>query len=114
MIKVVVENKIPFIQGVLDDYCQVIYLAPEDFTADAVKDVDAMIIRTRTRCNASLLDGSCCKFIATATIGTDHIDLDYCAQKGIAVYNAPGCNAPAVAQYVFASIVALNVVSAVI
>lgn len=104
MIKVVVENKIPFIQGVLDGCCQVIYLAPEDFTADAVKDVDAMIIRTRTRCNASLLDGSCCKFIATATIGTDHIDLDYCAQKGIAVYNAPGCNAPAVAQYVFASI----------
>ena len=104
MIKVVVENKIPFIQGVLDDYCQVSYLAPEEFTDDAVKDVDAMIIRTRTRCNASLLDGSRCKFIATATIGTDHIDLDYCSRNGIAVYNAPGCNAPAVVQYVFASI----------
>lgn len=104
MIKVVIENKIPFIRGVLDDYCQVSYLAPEDFTADIVKDVDAMIIRTRTRCNASLLEGSRCKLIATATIGTDHIDLDYCSQKGIAVYNAPGCNAPAVAQYVFASI----------
>lgn len=104
MIKVVVENKIPFIQGVLDNCCQVSYLAPEEFTADAVKNVDAMIIRTRTRCNASLLDGSRCKFIATATIGTDHIDLDYCSKKGIAVYNAPGCNAPAVAQYVFASI----------
>lgn len=104
MIKVIIENKIPFIKGVLDDYCQVSYLAPENITAEVVKDVDAMIIRTRTRCDATLLEHSRCKFIATATIGTDHIDLDYCAKKGISVFNAPGCNAPAVAQYVFASI----------
>lgn len=104
MIKVVVENKIPFIKGILDAYCQVSYLAPEDITADIVKDADAMIIRTRTRCDATLLEHSRCKFIATATIGTDHIDKDYCAKKNIYVANAPGCNAPAVAQYVFASI----------
>lgn len=61
-------------------------------------------VRTRTRCDASLLDGSSVKFVATATIGTDHIDLQWCRGAGIDVANAPGCNAPAVAQYVYAVI----------
>ena len=61
-------------------------------------------MRTRTRCNADLLDGSRVRFIGSATIGTDHIDLDYCASRGITVRNAPGCNAPAVAQWVFCAI----------
>ncbi len=103
-IKVIIENKIPFIKGLLDKICDVSYLAPEDITADALRDTDALITRTRTRCDASLLDGSRCRFIATATIGTDHIDLEYCRRQGITVANAPGCNAPAVAQYVLSSI----------
>lgn len=103
-LNIIIENKIPFISGLLDDVANVNYLSPDMITPAAVKDADAMIIRTRTRCNAELLDGSRCRFIATATIGTDHIDLDYCRRQGIKVVNAPGCNAPAVAQYVFASI----------
>ncbi len=106
MIKLLIENKIPFIKGALDDCCDVAYLAPEEFTPEAVRHADAMIIRTRTACNAALLDGSRCRFIATATIGTDHIDLEYCRRNGITAVNAPGCNAPAVAQYVMASIAA--------
>lgn len=106
---IAVESKIPFIQGVLEAVGHnVTYLAPEEFTPKAVRNMGALIIRTRTHCNASLLDGSRVSKIATATIGTDHIDLSYCHQKGIEVYNAPGCNAPAVAQYVLASIQALN------
>ncbi|MCH5347278.1 MAG: 4-phosphoerythronate dehydrogenase [Muribaculaceae bacterium] len=102
--KVVVENKIPFITGVLDPVAEVVYLAPEDITQAAVADANALIVRTRTRCDAALLDGSAVKWIGTATIGTDHIDLDYCRRRGIEVANAPGCNAPAVAQYVFAAL----------
>lgn len=102
--KVVIESNIPFIKGVLEPYADVQYLAPDNFNADAVKDADALLIRTRTRCNKNLFEGSNVKFIGTATIGTDHIDLDYCANKGIKVVSAPGCNAPAVAQYVFAVI----------
>jgi erythronate-4-phosphate dehydrogenase len=64
---------------------------------------DALVTRTRVKCDAALLAGSRCRFIATATIGTDHIDLDYCRQNGITVANAPGCNAPAVAQWVLAT-----------
>ena len=103
-LKIIIERNIPFIKGVLDDLAQVEYLSAEEIDAEAMQNADALICRTRTRCNANLLHNSRCSFIATATIGTDHIDLDYCNQRGITVANAPGCNAPAVAQYVFASL----------
>lgn len=102
--KVLIESHIPYIKGLLEPYAQIEYLEPEQFTAQSVKDADALIIRTRTRCNEQLLQGSRCQFIGTATIGTDHIDLDYCRHNGIDVRNAAGCNAPAVAQYVLASV----------
>jgi erythronate-4-phosphate dehydrogenase len=64
-----------------------------------VADADALVTRTRTRCNKALLDGSTVRFIATATIGFDHIDTAYCAEAGIQWQNAPGCNAESVNQY---------------
>lgn len=103
-LRIIIEKNIPFIKGVLDNHARVEYLSPEEITAETMRTTDALICRTRTRCDASLLEGSRCSFIATATIGTDHIDLDYCHRHGIRVANAPGCNAPAVAQYVFASL----------
>lgn len=103
-INIIIEDKVPYLRGVLDAYATVRYLAPEDIRPKAVESADAMIIRTRTVCDRALLERSQCKIIATATIGTDHIDLDYCAERGITVVNAPGCNAPAVAQYVFATL----------
>lgn len=102
--KIVVDSHIPHIQGVIEPRAEVLYLEPGDITRAVVKDADALIVRTRTRCDAALLDGSRVRFIGSATIGTDHIDLDYCASQGITVRNAPGCNAPAVAQWVFCAI----------
>lgn len=103
--KIVVENHIPYISGLLEPYAQeVLYLETSAITASAVKDADVLITRTRTRCDEALLAGSRVRMIATATIGTDHIDLDYCRKAGIKVVNAPGCNAPAVAQWVLSSI----------
>ncbi|MDD2962189.1 MAG: 4-phosphoerythronate dehydrogenase [Muribaculaceae bacterium] len=102
--KIIIEANIPYINGILDRFCEVQYLAPGDINAAVVADADALIVRTRTKCNYELLEGSSCKFIGTATIGTDHIDKDYCSSRGIKVVSAPGCNAPAVAQYVLASI----------
>ena len=102
--KVIVDSHIPNIQGLIEPYAEVLYLEPGDITRTAVKDADALIVRTRSRCNADLLDGSRVRFIGSATIGTDHIDLDYCASHGITMHNAPGCNAPAVAQWVFCAI----------
>lgn len=104
----IVERNIPFIEGLLEPhFSHVEYLESEDITPEAVKDADALLVRTRTRCDASLLSGSRVQFIATATIGLDHIDQAYCAAHGIEAVNAPGCNAPAVAQYVMASILHL-------
>lgn len=108
--RIAVESKIPFIKGLFESAGhEVVYLAPEDFNNASVRDKDALVVRTRTICNAALLDGSSVKKIATATIGLDHIDLTYCAANGIEVYNAPGCNAPAVAQYVLAGIAATGI-----
>jgi len=105
---VIIESHIPYIKGCLEDAgCRVRYLAPQEITAASVRDADALIVRTRTRCDATLLEGSRVKIVATATIGTDHIDMPWCHDAGITVANAPGCNAAAVAQYVMASIATL-------
>ena len=73
--KVIVDNKIPFIKEAIEKIAdEVIYVPGKDFTASLVKDADALIIRTRTHCNRELLEGSRVRFIATATIGFDHID----------------------------------------
>lgn len=102
--KIVIENHVPFIKGLLEPLAQVEYLPAQDITSQAVKDACALFVRTRTHCDAQLLKGSQVQFIGSPTIGTDHIDLDYCADSGIEVANAPGCNAPAVAQWTLASI----------
>lgn len=103
----IIEENIPYIKGLLEPYASVDYLPASAIDAAAAKDADALIVRTRTRCDAALLGGSKCSLVATATIGTDHIDLPWCEANGIQVANAPGCNAPAVAQYVMASILRL-------
>ena len=104
VMKLLIERNIPFVKGVLEPYFDVEYLATGEFTCERVGEADALMVRTRTHCNAELLEGSRVSFIGTATIGTDHIDLEYCREKGIYVANAPGCNAPGVAQYVLSSI----------
>jgi erythronate-4-phosphate dehydrogenase len=105
MKKIVIDRHIPFLQGVLEPFFEVVYA--ESIDAAAVRDADALLIRTRTRCDAALLDGSAVRFIGTATIGVDHIDLDYCRTRGIAVAAAPGCNARAVMQYLASALVHL-------
>ncbi len=107
--KIIVDKDIPFIQGVLEKYAQVEYLSGKEINKSAISVADALIVRTRTKCNRELLEGSKVQFIATATIGTDHIDLDYCKEAGIVVKNAAGCNAGGVMQYVYTALYALAV-----
>lgn len=102
--KVLIDCAIPFVQGVLEPFAEVEYLDGNAFTRVRVKDADALIIRTRTRCNSALLEGSRVQFIATATIGFDHIDTEYCLAHNIAVATSAGCNARGVLQWVGASL----------
>ena len=99
--KVIVDDKIPYIREALSAMgVEAQYIAGSDISPAIVRDVDALIVRTRTQCNAALLEGSSVQFIATATIGYDHIDTAYCASRGISWTNAPGCNAASVCQYI--------------
>jgi erythronate-4-phosphate dehydrogenase len=107
-VKIVADNKIPFLKGVLEPYADIQYLNPADINHDVVKDKDALIVRTRTRCNSELLDGTNVKFIATATIGFDHIDQEYCKDKNIKWINAPGCNSYSVQQYIASVLLTLG------
>lgn len=102
--KIVIDDKIPYIRGVFDHHADVFYLPPCEITPAAVATADALIIRTRTRCDATLLRDSKVRLIATATIGFDHIDTHYCHTHAIEVATAAGCNARAVAQWVFAAL----------
>ena len=105
--KIVCDNKIPFLKGVLEPYADVVYLPGKETTADVVQDADALITRTRTACNEALLKGSLVQVIATATIGFDHIDTAWCEAHGIIWENAPGCNSGSVQQYIASVLVTL-------
>lgn len=106
-LKIVADKAIPFLEGVFDPYADMTFLPGDKIGPEDVRDADVLMVRTRTKCNADLLEGSKVKFIATATIGTDHIDFPYCDSKGIVVRNAPGCNAGGVMEYVFSALYGL-------
>ncbi len=105
--KIICDDKIPFLRGALEPFAEVVYLPGKQTTAEVVKDADALITRTRTACNGALLEGSSVKVIATATIGFDHIDTAWCESKGIIWKNAPGCNSWSVKQYIASVLVSL-------
>ena len=107
--KIVVDDKIPYIQEKLTMLAdEVVALPGAAITADDVRDADALIVRTRTRCDEKLLKGSRVKLVATATIGFDHIDTDYMQRAGITWTNCPGCNSGSVAQYVECALLLLE------
>lgn len=104
---VVVDEAIPFLNGVLDPWCDVRALPGAAVAAADLRDADALVVRTRTRCDAALLGGSSVRLVVTATIGFDHIDCAWCAAHGIEVVTAAGCNARGVLQWV-AGVLALD------
>lgn len=110
---VIIDDKIPYIKGLIEQFpgkesITVTYLPGGEINAEAVRGADALIIRTRTHCDASLLMGSSVRFIATATIGFDHIDTEFCKEQRIFWTNCPGCNADSVAQYIESTLYLLS------
>ena len=107
-LKIVADNTVPYLKGVLEPVAEVVYLPSRSFTPENVHDADALIVRSIDKCTRSLLVGSRVRLITTATIGFDHIDTHYCEEAGIAWHNAPGCNAASVGQYVVAALLTLS------
>lgn len=101
IMKIVIDEKIPYLQEALEGMGYDVLAKPGvEIGREDVADASALFVRTRTRCDAALLEGSSVRFIGTATIGYDHIDAAYCHSKGIEWKSAAGCNAGAVLQYV--------------
>lgn len=99
--KIVIDDKIPYMRGRAERLAdRVVYLPGGDISREGVRDADALIVRTRTRCDAALLEGSKVRLVVTATIGYDHLDTAWLGRAGIRWANCPGCNAASVRQYV--------------
>ena len=103
---VVMDRAIPFLEAALTPYCEVRALHGAAIAPSDVRDADALVVRTRTRCDRTLLEGSNVQVVITATIGFDHIDRPWCEGQGIRVETAAGCNARGVLQWVSAVLAA--------
>ena len=108
MVRIIADDKIPFLKGVLEPFAEVTYLPGNQINRNTAQGSDALLVRTRTRCDAELLMGTPVKFIGTATIGFDHIDTDYCEKNNIKWTNAPGCNSSSVQQYIAAALLRIS------
>ncbi len=106
--KIVADNKVKFLDDSTFRFAQLERLEGKRITRADLLDADAMVIRTRTKCTQSLLEGTSVKAIFTATIGFDHIDTKYLADQNIHWQNAPGCNAASVQQYIFSAFALLR------
>lgn len=107
--KIVIDDKIPYIREAIAKMpVEAVYKRGSEINCDDVREADALIVRTRTRCDAKLLSDSRVRFIATATIGYDHIDTEYLRRAGISWANCPGCNASAVGQYLHSVLLLLQ------
>ena len=104
---IVADENIPLLDEFFAAFGSIRRLPGRGITAADVRDADLLLVRSVTQVNRALLEGSRVRFVGTCTIGTDHLDLDYFAEAGIAWSSAPGCNARGVVDYVLGSVLTL-------
>ncbi|MRT58113.1 4-phosphoerythronate dehydrogenase PdxB [Enterobacteriaceae bacterium RIT693] len=105
--KILVDENMPYARDLFSRLGEVIAVPGRPIPVDALTDADALMVRSVTKVNAGLLEGKGIKFVGTATAGTDHVDEAYLQSAGVAFSAAPGCNAIAVVEYVFSSLLML-------
>ncbi len=103
-VKILVNKNTPNVVETFSHLGDVIALETQEITREAVRDCDLLIVRSETKVNGELLEGSSVRFVGTVTIGTDHIDKEYLASRTIAFASAPGSNSNSVAEYVAAAL----------
>jgi len=106
-VTIVADENIPYVSEAFGDLGRVRVTPGRAMTAGTVKDADILLVRSVTRVNEQLLGGSNVKMVATATVGTDHVDQAYLSRSGIAFADAAGSNANSVAEYVTAAILTM-------
>ena len=105
--KIVADENIPFVKECFSSAGEVLTIGGRKITPEILKDADALLVRSITKVGKDLLDGTKVKFVGTATIGFEHIDLDYLATKKIGFASAPGSNANSVAEYIVSALLNL-------
>jgi len=104
---IVADAKNSLVNAAFQGLGEVRTLPTREISRAALKDADVVVVRSETEINADLLEGTNVRFVATATIGTDHVDLEYLSGRGIGFANAPGSNANSVAEYLVAALLVL-------
>ena len=104
---IVADENIPLIEAFFSQFGEIRRLPGRQINRDDVHDADVLLVRSVTKVNRELLEGSAVRFVGTCTIGTDHLALDYFEQAGIQWASAPGCNARGVVDYVLGSLLTL-------
>jgi len=105
--RIVADENIPFVREAFGRLGEVVTAKGRAITRAMVREADALIVRSVTKVGAELLDGAAVRFVATATIGFDHVDVEYLRERGIGFSSAPGSNANSVAEYVVAALLVL-------
>jgi len=106
-VRILADQNIPCVADAFADLGEVQLMPGRDIRREHLQDCQCLVVRTVTQVNRELLDTTPVEFVCTATIGTDHIDLDYLQASGIACANAAGCNAEAASEYVISGLFAL-------
>ena len=105
--KILVDENMPYARELFSRLGEVKPVAGRPIPVDELADAQALMVRSVTKVNASLLSGTAVKFVGTATAGTDHVDQQWLGEAGIGFSAAPGCNAIAVVEYVFSALLML-------
>jgi erythronate-4-phosphate dehydrogenase len=106
--RIIADANIPFVEECCSSIGKVQVMSGRDMTREAVARADALLVRSITRVDESLLAGSAVRFVGTATIGFDHVDVEYLRRKGIGFASAPGSNANSAAEYVIAALLEIG------
>ena len=107
--KIVAATNMPLVEEAFGRLGTVTVHEGRRIDASMVRDADLLALRSTTRVDAALLAGSRVRFVGTATIGTDHLDIPWLEANRIAWTYAPGCNANSVAEYIVAALLELSV-----
>ncbi|MCU1751547.1 4-phosphoerythronate dehydrogenase PdxB [Pseudomonas sp. 6D_7.1_Bac1] len=104
---IVADENIPLLDAFFEGFGEIRRVPGRSIDRATVEQADVLLVRSVTKVDRDLLEGSKVRFVGTCTIGTDHLDLDYFQQAGITWSSAPGCNARGVVDYVLGSLLTL-------
>jgi len=106
---IIADSKLPFADAAFKQFGEVNVLPTKQIRNDTVRNADVVFVRSETKIDASFLEGTGIRFVGTATIGTDHVDIDYLKRKNVGFASCPGSNANSVAEYVLAALLEVSV-----